>query len=135
MSLLSLTKKYLSRDAKPEKASKKKATKTDTKKAKKSDAKPEVAVSVLAMDIGLHPLVTEESMRANERNTIVFRVRPTATKTQIAKAVAEQYNTTVVSVRTANFRPKTRMRGNTVGNTNVWKKAYVTVNDIQSLIA
>jgi large subunit ribosomal protein L23 len=145
MSLLSLSKRIFKRDraAKPVK---KKARKTTSKVAADSQKSAQPArtpaekrrqkkepASVMAGRIQLHALMSERSIRLQEMNTVVFRVHPTATKLQIAQAIREQYSASVLSVRTATFRPKTRRRGATAGQTSTWKKAYVTVDDIQKI--
>jgi large subunit ribosomal protein L23 len=127
MSLLSLSKRILGKDE----------SKADGKKsAKKSaDKKKTADVSVLAGRIGLTPIITEKSVNQQEYSIVVFRVHPSATKHQIKMAVKEQYGVTPLDVRTAMFRPKVRRRGMTYGTTSFWKKAYVTVDNIQALTA
>lgn len=131
MSLLSLSKKILNREdsKKKPKATKKAAGKKSAAKKTEKKSRP---VSLMAGRISLTPVVTEKSIGLHQHNTVVFRVSPRATKQQIAQAVEEQYGAKALRIRTAVFKPKTRRRGMTEGKTNVWKKAYVTVEDIQS---
>lgn len=89
--------------------------------------------SAQAHHINLQPLVSERSMNMQANNVVVFRVDPQASKGAVAAAVQEKYGVKVLAVRTANFMPKARRRGATVGSTRFWKKAYVTVSDIASL--
>lgn len=89
--------------------------------------------SAVAARINLRPLVSEKSMHLQTQNVVVFRVERSASKGQIATAVREKYGVAVLVVRTANFRPKERRRGTTVGATNHWKKAYVKVSDVAAL--
>ncbi len=126
MSLLSLSKKILTKQ--DDKAVAKKKT---PKKAVKKTAKP--ADLMLAKNIGLQVITTEKSIGQHELNKMVVRVLPHATKHQIALAVKEKFGVLPLSVRTSNFQPKARRRGATAGRTRFWKKAFVTVTDIHSV--
>lgn len=76
----------------------------------------------------ISPLVTEKGTIVNEKaNQVVFRVRPSADKHAIRRAVEELFKVTVVEVRTANFLGKERRRGRIAGRKSDWKKAYVTL--------
>jgi len=134
MSILSRAKKALK---KSEEAPKKKTTEKKVV-AEKKDAEvaaQDVAANLeMAQVIGLTPLLTEKGFRQQEKDTVVFRVRPFATKGQINAAVVEQFGVKPVSIRTAQYLPKTRRRGMMVGTTNAWKKAYVKVNDIHKIL-
>lgn len=133
MSLLSRTKKLLGQEEK--KSSKKKAktseaTKTESATTATSEA---LAGSVMASAIGLNVIISEKSMSKQMTDSIVtFRVRPEATKGQIAKAIVERYGVTPLGIRTVSGKPKRRRRGMTQGSTNAWKKAYVKVEDVQA---
>lgn len=138
MSLLSLSKKIIKREKASEKKPKKAAAKKKApakKTAKKEDKKKALDVSVLAGRIGMQPILSEKSILLQGQNTLVIRVKPHVTKYQIMQAITEEFGQKPISVRTANMNPKTRRRGMTVGRTPHWKKAYVKVEDIQSLIA
>lgn len=136
MSLLSLSKKIIKREKSQKKGSKKTAAKKITKKtAKKTDKKESVDVSILAGRIGMQPILSEKSISLQSKDTLVIRVKPQVTKHQIIQAITEEFGQKPVSVRTARMTPKTRRRGLTSGQTAHWKKAYVKVSDIQSLIA
>ena len=110
---------------------KKPATKRATKKAAGQDATTTAVATVVPIHaglIGLVPLVTEKTVRSQgAANVVAFRVRPGASKGQIMKAVADRYKVTPTHVRTMQMTPKRRIRGNTVGMTPAWKKAYVTL--------
>lgn len=94
----------------------------------------EAKQSPLATRIGLTPLLTEKSFEAQMAGSAAaFRVKMSATKPEVARAVREQYGTEVLSVRTSRVRGKLRRRGTTYGTTPRWKKAYVKVADIQKL--
>ncbi len=78
-------------------------------------------------------VMTEKSIGQQAHNTLIIRVEPQATKGQIAAAIQDKYGVPALKIRTSNYRPKNRRRGATYGRTNYWKKAYVTVSDIQSV--
>lgn len=124
MSLLSRAKKAL--------------TKNEVVKAPREKAVPEKrektqatqATSQIESAIELGSILTEKSLRAQEHDTVVFKVRPNVTKHQIAVAISEKYNVKPKSIRTARFHSKMRRRGRTIGFTSPWKKAYVKVDDV-----
>lgn len=78
------------------------------------------------------PLITEKGTNLKETsNRYVFRVKVTANKREIKKAVEETFKVRVKDVRTAVYRgkPKTVMNraGRFTGKTSNWKKAFVTL--------
>lgn len=122
MSLLSRLKKTIGQtETKPHKP-KQSVEKTVPKQA--------TVEAMLARTIDLTVMLTEKSLRNQERNTVVFRVRPFASKIHIFAAIKEQYGVQARSIRTAHVRPKLRRRGQTGGLTPEWKKAYVKVDDV-----
>jgi large subunit ribosomal protein L23 len=131
MSILSQAKKILKRDeAKPKQAAKKSAA----KKAKPAEAKKAVSVSIVpAGQMGLSVVLSEKSIAQQIGNVVVVRVKPSASKPAIASAVEQLFSVNVLSVRTSRVHPKRRQRGTTIGRTQHWKKAYVTVDDISKL--
>lgn len=81
-----------------------------------------------ARQIIIEPIVTEKSTEAREnRNAYSFRVRPTATKHQIARAVEEIFGVTVISVHTIRMEGKLKRMGRFAGRRPSWKKAVVTL--------
>jgi|SRR3989344_3896147 len=135
MSLLSLTKKIVgAKDQK--KLAKKPAKQLDTTSASKPNIKKDAVSAhnvVLAGEIGLSVILSERSIAQQAGQTLVVRVLPHATKPVIAKAVEGLFGVKVLSVRTSRLHPKRRQRGTTIGRTQHWKKAYVTVDDISKL--
>ncbi|MEX1112202.1 MAG: 50S ribosomal protein L23 [Candidatus Andersenbacteria bacterium] len=132
MSLLSLSKKILKREtADTDKKPAKKAA--PLKKTKK--AKAQATASVIAGRLGMQPIITEKTIELQGHDTLVIRVKPDATKPQIASAIEDEFGQKPLAIRTARMTPKTRRRGATKGRTNHWKKAFVKVKDIQSLIS
>ena len=83
-------------------------------------------------DILVRPLITEAMTHLTERlNQYGFIVAKEANKLQIAKAVEQYYNVTVVRVNTMRYRGKRKTRmtkaGYLVGRTASFKKAIVTL--------
>jgi large subunit ribosomal protein L23 len=74
------------------------------------------------------PLITEKGTIVGEKsNQVIFRVRPQASKDQLAVAIEALFKVTVLKIRTANFLGKERRRGRHKGRRPDWKKAYVTL--------
>lgn len=78
-----------------------------------------------ARDILIRPLVTEHTTDLMQEGKFVFVVDKRANKIQIANAVREIFNVTVLDVNTINVKGKTKRRGRMVGKTNSYKKAIV----------
>lgn len=86
------------------------------------------------MGIIIKPIVTEKMTAITEKlNRYGFRVQPDANKIEIAKAVQDMYNVTVVDVNTLNYRGKNKSRytksGLVKGKEAAFKKAIVTLKD------
>lgn len=80
------------------------------------------------------PHISEKATNNAEKgNTIVFKVALDANKVEIANAVEELFEVKVDSVRTVVVKGKTKRRGAKVGRRSDWKKAYVTLQEGQSL--
>ena len=75
--------------------------------------------------------LTEKATLLGETlNKYVFRVRPTANKSQIKEAVERLFKKTVLSVNTCNYAgKKKRERTAAYGRKPHWKKAIVTLKD------
>lgn len=132
MSLLSRAKKMMQSKESQVAAKKPKAKATEVSSSPVSEATGKK--SALAAHIGLQPLLTEKSFEAQAAaSAAAFRVKMSATKPEIARAVREAYGTRVLDVRTSRMRGKIRRRGTVYGTTPRWKKAYVKVDDIQKL--
>ena len=79
-------------------------------------------------DVLLAPLITEKGTLVNELgNQVLFRVRKTANKEEIRKAVEAFFKVKVVKVRTVSLLGKSRRVGRSIGQRSDWKKAYVTL--------
>ena len=82
-------------------------------------------------DVIKKPCLTEKSNLLQEvQNTVTFRVDPRANKIEIKKAVEDLFDVRVRHVRTSAVKGKKRRVGiKSIGKTNDWKKAYVTLSE------
>jgi len=85
-------------------------------------------------DILIRPMITEKGqMLGQKRNTFVFEVARASNKVEIKKAIEKMYGVSVKDVSTAIIpgKPKSRFSraGNMVGASQAYKKAYVTLNE------
>lgn len=86
------------------------------------------------MTVLLAPHVTEKtSLAMQNNNQYTFRVRRDATKTDIKQAVELMFDVKVKGVQVVNEPGKTRRFGRTVGRTQDWKKAYVSLAQGQTI--
>jgi large subunit ribosomal protein L23 len=86
------------------------------------------------MGIIIKPIVTEKMTAITDKfNRYGFRVMPDANKIEIAKAVEDIYNVTVINVNTLNYRGKNKSRntksGIIKGKESAFKKAIVTLKE------
>ncbi len=80
------------------------------------------------MSVLIAPHVTEKtSLAMQNHNQYTFRVRREATKTDVKKAVELMFDVKVTGVQVVNESGKTRRFGKTIGRTQDWKKAYVSL--------
>ena len=80
------------------------------------------------------PHISEKATNNAEKgNTIVFKVALDANKVEIANAVEALFEVKVDSVRTVVVKGKTKRHGAKSGCRSDWKKAYVTLQEGQSL--
>jgi large subunit ribosomal protein L23 len=80
------------------------------------------------MSVLIAPHVTEKtSLAMQNHNQYTFRVRRDATKTDIRKAIELMFDVKVAGVQVVNETGKTRRFGRTLGRTQDWKKAYVSL--------
>ena len=82
-------------------------------------------------DIIKKPCLTEKSNLLQEvEDTVTFKVDPRANKIEIKKAVEKLFDVKVRNVRTAPVKGKKRRVGiKSMGRTNDWKKAYVSLSE------
>jgi large subunit ribosomal protein L23 len=85
------------------------------------------------IEILKRPIVTEKMTALQEKGQYAFEVDGSANKISIAKAVEKKFSVTVVKVRTARHKGKTKSqmtrRGRFAGRTSSWKKAIVTLKE------
>jgi large subunit ribosomal protein L23 len=86
------------------------------------------------MSVLIAPHVTEKtSLAMQNNNQYTFRVRRDATKPDIKKAVELMFEVKVAGVQVVNEPGKSRRFGKTVGRTQDWKKAYVSLAQGQTI--
>jgi large subunit ribosomal protein L23 len=84
-------------------------------------------------DIVLAPHITEKSTMLSEHNSVVFRVKPTATKPEIKEAIEALFGVTVTGVNTIVSKGKTkRWKGKPYQRSDV-KKAIITLAEGQTI--
>ncbi len=84
-------------------------------------------------DIIIRPVISEKSYEMIEQNRYTFEVAKTASKPQIATAIAEIFDVTVSKVNTINVTGKPRRVRAAKGKTRDWKKAVVTLKEGDSI--
>jgi large subunit ribosomal protein L23 len=86
------------------------------------------------LEVLLAPLITEKGTLVNETsNQVVFRVRCSANKEEIRKAVEAFFKVKVQRVHTVNLLGKRRRTAKSIGRRSDWKKAYVTLAEGQTI--
>ena len=78
-----------------------------------------------ASQVIIRPVVSEKSYVLASAGKYVFRVHPTAHKTQIRQAVEELFDVKVTSVNIVQMPAKPKRRGMIKGTKPGWKKAIV----------
>jgi large subunit ribosomal protein L23 len=84
-------------------------------------------------DVILSPVITEKATALTEKNKVVFRVRPDATKPQIKEAVEKLFDVKVKSVNTLVTKGKVKMFRGQRGQRSDVKKAVVTLEAGQTI--
>ncbi|MCD6587226.1 MAG: 50S ribosomal protein L23 [Candidatus Fermentibacteraceae bacterium] len=84
--------------------------------------------------IVLEPIVTEKSTIVRElHNKYSFKVIPSATKPQIARAIEAIFDVKVLKVHTVRMDGKVKRLGRNLGRRSAWKKAIVTLAEGDSV--
>jgi len=79
-------------------------------------------------DIIRRVMVTEKGALLGMLNQYMLEVAPKANKIEIKQAVEAQFGVHVLSVRTQNYKGKTRFtRTRRLTTTSAWKRAIVTL--------
>jgi large subunit ribosomal protein L23 len=86
------------------------------------------------MNVLLEPHISEKStLLADQANQVVFKVVPSATRTEIKKAVELLFNVEVEGVQVTNMKGKTKRTALGMGRRKDWKKAYVRIKAGQDI--
>ena len=80
-------------------------------------------------DVIIAPVITEKSTMASERNQVIFKVAPGATKPQIKEAVEKLFDVKVKAVNTLVRKGKWRGFRGKPGLQSDSKKAIVTLEE------
>ena len=80
-------------------------------------------------DVIIAPVITEKATLASERNQVIFRVAPHATKPQIKEAVEKLFDVKVKQVNTLIRKGKVRNFRGRRGMLSDVKKAIVTLEE------
>ncbi len=85
-------------------------------------------------EVIIRPIITERAFdQIEEENRYTFEVAKTSNKIEIAKAIQEIFNVTVVKVNTVNVKPKPKRVRYQMGYTRSWKKAIVKLAEGDSI--
>jgi large subunit ribosomal protein L23 len=82
-----------------------------------------------ARSVIVRPIISEKSYAGIEHNRYTFEVDKHASKPEIADAVREVFNVTVLKVNTMRVPGKSRRLRTSQGVTRSWKKAVVTLKE------
>jgi len=101
--------------------------KAETKKVEKKKTSQKIDLENRALDILLHPLVTEKSANAESMNKYSFIVVRNCNKDQIKKAVLDIYGIKPTRVQIMNYQGKVVRFKRSTGKRQDYKKAVVTL--------
>ncbi|AQS49460.1 MULTISPECIES: 50S ribosomal protein L23 [Thioclava] len=80
-------------------------------------------------DVIVKPVITEKATMASENGAVVFEVAKDASKPQIKEAVETLFGVKVKAVNTTITKGKTKRFRGTPGRRSDFKKAYVTLEE------
>jgi large subunit ribosomal protein L23 len=86
-----------------------------------------------AYDVILCPVITEKATLVSESNQVIFKVAPTATKSDIKAAVESLFNVKVKAVNTLVRKGKRRVFRGMKAQLSDTKKAIVTLVEGHSI--
>jgi large subunit ribosomal protein L23 len=86
-----------------------------------------------AYDVILSPVITEKATLVSESNQVIFKVAPTATKSDIKAAVESLFNVKVKAVNTLVRKGKRRVFRGMQAQLSDTKKAIVTLVEGHSI--
>jgi len=86
-------------------------------------------------DILIRPVITEKSMECAQRGVYTFIVAKKARKEEIKRAIEEQFNVNITSIKTMLVKGKTRLAGRKrlKIRTSDFKKALVKLKKDQKI--
>ena len=85
-------------------------------------------------EVIIRPIITERAFdQIEDENRYTFEVAKTSNKIEIAKAIQEIFNVTVVKVNTVNVKPKPKRVRYQKGYTRSGKKAIVKLAEGDSI--
>ena len=84
-------------------------------------------------DILIKPLITEKNTMLGAIGKYTFKIDTRANKAQVKEAVESLFKVNVRDVNVISVPSKTRRVGKTLGQTQPWKKAVVTVGEGQRI--
>ena len=79
------------------------------------------------------PIITEKSSLGSEYNQVTFQVDSDSTKKDIKNAVENIFKVKVKKVNTTNIKGKLKSFRGTLGRRSNYKKAFVTLEDGQTI--
>jgi large subunit ribosomal protein L23 len=88
---------------------------------------------IKAYDVILSPVITEKATLVSEANQVVFKVAPTASKTDIKSAVESLFNVKVKAVNTLVRKGKRKVFKGIRAQLSDTKKAIVTLAEGHSI--
>jgi large subunit ribosomal protein L23 len=80
-------------------------------------------------DVIISPIITEKATNSSERNQVMFKVAPSATKPQIKEAIEKLFDVKVKSVNTLIRKGKHKAFKGRLGEQSDVKKAIVTLEE------
>ena len=84
-------------------------------------------------DVIRSPIITEKATMASEHNQVLFRVKKTATKPEIKRAVEQLFDVKVKAVNTLNRKGKIKRFRGRKGRQSDVKNAIVTLEEGHSI--
>ena len=81
----------------------------------------------------IKPIITEKSSLGSENNQVTFNVKKTSTKDEIKVAIEEIFKVKVKKVNTSIVKGKLKSFRGSVGKRSDYKKAFVSLEDGQSI--
>ncbi len=90
-------------------------------------SKKNLEINPALYDVIVRPVITEKSTSLSEHNKVVFKVKKTADKPTIKKAVEQIFGVTVDAVNTLVIKGKVKRFRGRIGQRSDYKKAIVTL--------